>query len=48
MNAQTIDLFEHQALMSHKTSATTQGYVNMSKRLNNVFVPSVLRIAESG
>ena len=51
MNAGQMDLFELQGLMQHKTLATTQGYVNMAKRLNetvkNLFVPPVLRMAET-
>ena len=37
--------------MQHQTLSTTQGYVNMAKRLNetvkNLFVPPVLRMAET-
>lgn len=51
MNAASMDLFELQALMQHKTLATTQGYVSMSKRLqkpvNNLFVPSIPQIGET-
>ncbi|MFM9965074.1 MAG: hypothetical protein ACKV2Q_28060 [Planctomycetaceae bacterium] len=51
MNAESMDLFELQALMQHKTLATTQGYVSMSKRLqkpvNNLFVPTIPRIGET-
>lgn len=52
LNAGSMDLFELQALMQHKTLATTQGYVNMSKRLqkpvDNLFVPTVLKVSKSG
>ena len=52
LNAASMDLFELQALMQHKTLSTTQGYVNMSKRLqkpvDNLYVPPNLRIGETG
>ena len=51
MNAESMDLFELQALMQHKTLATTQGYVAMAKRLqkpvSNLFVPSIPKIGET-
>ncbi len=51
MNAESMDLFELQALMQHKTLATTQGYVAMAKRLqkpvNNLFVPTIPQISET-
>jgi len=44
-NAAAMDLFELQKLMQHKSLATTQGYVNMAKKLNakvaNLFVPPI-------
>jgi integrase len=52
MNAETMDLFELQALMQHKSLTTTQGYVNMAKRLqkpvDDLFVPRVRRTAKNG
>lgn len=52
MNAGNMDLFELQALMQHKSLTTTQGYVNMSMRLqkpvDNLYVPPVLKVAKSG
>ena len=51
MNAASMDLFELQALMQHKTLTTTQGYVSMAKRLlkpvNNLFVPTIPQIGET-
>lgn len=47
-----MDLFTLKALMQHKSLATTEGYVNMAKRLKkpveNLFVPPVLKVAKSG
>lgn len=52
MNAGSMDLFELQGLMQHKTLETTRKYVNMAKRYNetvkNLFVPQNLRISEVG
>lgn len=51
-NAAKMDLFELQALMQHKALATTQGYVNMQKRLSkpveNLSVPKLPRTGETG
>ncbi|WP_083842885.1 site-specific integrase [Schlesneria paludicola] len=45
LNAESMDLFELQKLMQHKSLETTRGYVNMAKRLNravsNLFVPEI-------
>lgn len=52
MNAGSMDLFELQGLMQHRTLETTREYVNMAKRYNetvkNLFVPQNLRISEVG
>lgn len=34
VNASSLDSFELQALMQHKSHETTRGYVNMTKRRN--------------
>ncbi len=51
VNAASMDLFELQALMQHKSLTTTQGYVSMAQRLqkpvNNLFIPSLPRIGET-
>ncbi len=51
VNAASMDLFELQALMQHRSLTTTQGYVSMAKRLqkpvNNLFVPSLPKIGET-
>ena len=52
MNAGSMDLFELQGLMQHKTLETTREYVNMAKRYNetvkNLLVPPNLKIGETG
>lgn len=52
MNAASMDLFELQGLMQHKTLETTREYVNMAKRYNetvkNLFVPQNLRVSDVG
>ncbi len=51
VNAASMDLFELQALMQHRSLTTTQGYISMAKRLqkpvNNLFVPSLPMIGET-
>ena len=51
INAGSMDLFELQALMQHKSLTTTQGYVSMATRLqkpvNNLFVPSLPTVSET-
>ena len=50
-DAASMDHFELQTLMQHKTLTTTQGYVSMAKRLlkpvNNLFVPTIPQIGET-
>ena len=52
LNAESMNLFELQALMQHQSLETTKGYVNMAKKLNRaisgLFVPSLPRIGETG
>ena len=51
VNAASMDLFELQSLMQHRSLATTQGYISMAERLqkpvNNLFVPSLPKIGET-
>ena len=51
INAGSMDLFELQALIQHKSLTTTQGYVSMATRLqkpvNNLFVPSLPTVSET-
>lgn len=51
MNAGSLNLFELQALMQHKSLVTTRGYVAMAAQLNravsNLYVPD-LRVGETG
>ena len=51
-NAASMNLFELQSLMQHKSLATTQGYVAMAGQLNRsvqrLFVPSIPRIGQRG
>jgi len=50
-NAASMNLFELQGLMQHKSLTTTQGYINMANKLNKavstLFVPE-LRISQTG
>jgi len=52
MNADSMDLFELQGLMQHKSLETTKLYVNMTKRrakpVSNLYVPPIPCIAETG
>ncbi|WP_010587877.1 tyrosine-type recombinase/integrase [Schlesneria paludicola] len=52
MNAESMDLFELQGLMQHKSLETTREYVNMARRYNskvkNLFVPPNLKAGETG
>ena len=52
MNADSMDLFELQGLMQHKSLETTKLYVNMTKRrakpVSNLYVPAIPCIAETG
>ncbi|WP_397569068.1 tyrosine-type recombinase/integrase [Schlesneria sp. T3-172] len=52
MNAATMNLFELQGLMQHKSLETTRNYVNMAKgyeeTVKNLFVPPNLKIGETG
>jgi integrase len=51
-NAESVDLFELQDLMQHRSLETTRGYVSMAKRVNRaadvLFVPTLPKVAESG
>lgn len=52
VNAASMNLFELQGLMQHKSLTTTQGYVNMANQLNrsvaNLFVPPLPRTSSVG
>ncbi len=52
VNAASMNLFELQGLMQHKSLETTRGYVNMAAGLNkavgNLFVPSIPASAKRG
>ena len=51
-NAASMNLFELQGLMQHKSLETTKGYVSMAGQLNKtiqrLFVPTLSRISETG
>lgn len=51
VNAASMNLFELQSLMQHRSLTTTQGYVNMANQLTrtvqNLFVPSIPQISEA-
>ena len=51
-NADSMDLFQLQSLMQHKSLETTRLYVNMANRLkqavDNLKVPEVLRNSATG
>ena len=52
MNAASMNLFELQGLMQHKSLETTRQYVNMAKgydeSVKNLFVPSLRKVGETG
>ena len=52
VNAASMNLFELQGLMQHKSLETTRGYVNMAAGLNrsvgNLFVPAIPASAKRG
>ena len=51
-NAASMNLFELQGLMQHKSLETTKGYVSMAGQLNKavqmLFVPTLPRVGQTG